>query len=62
MVTFKDINLFDSHLDNTFVDISLRGKQITVQNQQFAQDGRSSWMEPNRRDRCCVVYRKRTGI
>lgn len=38
MVTFKDINLYDHHLDNTFVGISLRGKQITVQNQQFAQD------------------------
>ncbi len=37
-VTFRDINLYDHHLDNTFVDISLRGRQITVQNQQLAPD------------------------
>lgn len=37
-VSFNDINLYDNHLDNTFVDISLRGKQITVQNYQLAQD------------------------
>lgn len=36
--TFRDINLYDHHLDNTFVDISLRGRQITVQNQQLAPD------------------------
>lgn len=37
-ILFKDINLYDNHMDNTFVDISLRGKQITVQNYQLAQD------------------------
>ncbi len=37
-VTFQEINLYDHHMDNAFVDISLRGKQITVQNYQLAQD------------------------
>ena len=29
---FSDINLFDNHLDNAFVDVALRGKQMTVTN------------------------------
>ncbi len=37
-VSFQDINLYDNHLDNAFIDIALRGKQITVQNHQLAQD------------------------
>lgn len=37
-VTFKEINLYDHHLDNSLADISLRGRQITVQNYQLAQD------------------------
>lgn len=37
-ISFEDINLYDNHMDNTFVDISLRGKQIRVQNYQLAQD------------------------
>lgn len=37
-IRFQDINLYDNHLDNTFVDVSLRGKQITVENRQLAQD------------------------
>lgn len=35
---FQDVNLYDNHLSNAFVDVSLRGKQITVQNCQIAQD------------------------
>lgn len=35
---FQDVNLYDNHLSNAFVDVSLRGKQITVQNYQIAQD------------------------
>ena len=31
-IAFQDINLYDNHMNNAFVDISLRGKQITVQN------------------------------
>lgn len=37
-IRFQDINLYDNHLDNTFVDVSLRGKQITATNRQLAQD------------------------
>lgn len=37
-ISFQDVNLYDNHLDNTFVSISLRGKQITVQNHKLAQD------------------------
>lgn len=37
-VQFQDVNLYDNHLCNAFVDISLRGRQIMVQNHQLAQD------------------------
>lgn len=37
-VSFGDVNLYDNHLENTFIDISLRGKQYTVQNQALARD------------------------
>lgn len=37
-VTFADINLYDNHLDNTFIDIALRGRQYTVQNEVLARD------------------------
>ncbi|MCR5556327.1 MAG: hypothetical protein K6F75_02050 [Butyrivibrio sp.] len=29
---FADINLFENHLDNAFVDVSLRGKSMTIEN------------------------------
>ena len=35
---FDEINLYDNHLDNAFVDVSLRGKQITVQNDSLIRD------------------------
>lgn len=37
-ITFDDMNLYDNHLDNTFIDIALRGKQYTVQNEYLARD------------------------
>lgn len=37
-VTFQEINLYENHLNNAFVDVSLRGKQMTVQNSELAQD------------------------
>lgn len=37
-ITYKEINLYENHLDNAFVDVSLRGKQMTVQNSSLAQD------------------------
>lgn len=37
-VKFADINLYDNHLSNIFIDIALRGKQYTVQNEYLARD------------------------
>lgn len=37
-VRFSEVNLYENHLDNTFIDISLRGKQYTVQNDSLARD------------------------
>lgn len=37
-VSFAEINLYDHHLSNAFVDISLRGRQMTVENSRLAQD------------------------
>lgn len=37
-VTFKEINLYENHLDNALVDIALRGKQMTVENSRLARD------------------------
>lgn len=37
-VLFSDINLYENHLDNTFIDIALRGNQYTVQNESLARD------------------------
>lgn len=37
-VSFAEVNLYENHLDNAFVDVALRGKQISVQNKSFARD------------------------
>ena len=37
-VSFRDINLYENHLENTFIDIALRGRQYTVQNECLARD------------------------
>lgn len=37
-VSFREINLYENHLDNTFIDIALRGKQYTVKNEYLARD------------------------
>ena len=37
-VKFADINLYENHLDKTFVDIALQGRQYTVQNEYLARD------------------------
>lgn len=29
-ITYREINLFENHLDNAFVDVSLRGQQMTI--------------------------------
>lgn len=35
---FDKINLYENHLDNAFIDIALRGRQYTVQNECLARD------------------------
>ncbi|MCD7765994.1 MAG: hypothetical protein LUH53_05675 [Lachnospiraceae bacterium] len=37
-VTFSEINLYDNHLDNAFMDIALRGRQYSADNQSLARD------------------------
>ena len=37
-ITFDQINLYENHLDNAFVDVALRGKQMSVQNESLARD------------------------
>lgn len=37
-ITFSDVNLYENHLENTFIDILLRGKQYSVQNEALARD------------------------
>lgn len=37
-ILFRDINLYENHLDHTFVDIALRGRQYSVQNEYLARD------------------------
>lgn len=37
-ITFSEINLFENHLNNSFVDVSLRGRQITIENSMLIAD------------------------
>ena len=37
-ISFREVNLYDNHLENTFIDISLKGRQYTVQNECLARD------------------------
>lgn len=37
-VSFEEVNLYENHLDNTFIDIALRGRQYTVDNEKLAKD------------------------
>lgn len=41
-ISFHEINLFENHLDNTFASVSLRGKQMTIQNQHLIADDLST--------------------
>ncbi|MEQ3613640.1 hypothetical protein, partial [Mediterraneibacter gnavus] len=36
--TFSEVNLYDNHLENKFIDIALRGKQYTANNEDLAKD------------------------
>ena len=37
-ISFSEVNLYDNHLENTFIDIALKGRQYTVQNNCLARD------------------------
>lgn len=37
-VTFDEINLYENHLDNAFVDVALRGRAMTVENAHLIAD------------------------
>lgn len=37
-LSFSDVNLYENHLSNAFISVSLRGKQLTVDNQSLARD------------------------
>lgn len=41
-ISFAEVNLYENHLDNALVDVSLRGKQLTIHNAhlegEFAKD------------------------
>ncbi len=37
-VSFAEINLYENHLSNIFIDIGLRGRQYTVDNAELAKD------------------------
>lgn len=36
--SFENVNLFENHLEKAFVDVTLRGKQMTVQNSRLIAD------------------------
>ncbi|HCT92281.1 MAG TPA: hypothetical protein DF613_13035 [Lachnospiraceae bacterium] len=37
-ICFHEVNLYDNHLDKVFVDVALRGRQYSVQNEYLARD------------------------
>lgn len=37
-IFFRDVNLYENHLENTFIDIALKGRQYTVENKYLARD------------------------
>ena len=41
-ISFSDINLYENHLSNAFVDLSLRGRSMTVQNAHLIADNAST--------------------
>lgn len=56
-VGFSDVNLYENHLDRTFVDIALRGNQYTVQNRYLARDLATNGVYPKAWQRCDGGFR-----
>ncbi len=42
VVEFRNINLFENHLDSAFIDVALRGKQLTVENRHLVAEDLST--------------------
>lgn len=40
--SFSELNLFENHLESAFIDVSLRGRQITIQNRHLIADDLST--------------------
>ena len=62
---FHDINLYENHLDTAFVDVALRGKQMTIQNRHLIADDLGTmglfpkaWV---RKDETFVLYKDGDG-
>ena len=45
-IPFSDINLYENHLSNAFVEVSLRGKQMSPTNMELARDLSTSGFFP----------------
>ncbi len=45
-ISFEKINLFDNHLSNAFIDVSLRGRQLTVTGTEFDADIATAGLYP----------------
>ena len=41
-ITFREINLFENHLSNAFVNVALRGRQMTIENSHLIADDLST--------------------
>ncbi|MCD8148267.1 MAG: hypothetical protein LUE92_01610 [Clostridiales bacterium] len=37
-ISFSEVNLYENHLSNAFIDIALKGRQYTVDNEELARD------------------------
>ena len=55
-ITFKEINLYDNTLNKAVVEISLRGRQMTVTNRELAQDLSTKGCFPKAWIRDCLLY------
>ncbi len=45
-IGFDEMNLYENHLDNTFLDIALKGRQYTAENQSLSRDAATSGCFP----------------
>ena len=59
-VTFSELNLYENSLSNAFVDVALKGRQMTIENRDLIADDLSvSGMFPKAWVRDCLLYTSR---